>query len=996
MAKKTNTREIGFEVFIEEQLVGLHGYRVRSRDTDYNKARAMDGELVLEFIRTTQTDEWRALEGQYGDGVGDKFLDKLDAEIAERGLLSVMREGFKDHGVSVRVAFSQPQNSKNQETQRAYEGNILSVMRQVKYSEKNENSIDMVVFLNGLPIFTIELKNQLSGQSVIDGVRQYRSDRDQREKLLSFGRCFTHFAIDTEQVFMATKLEGLRTYFLPFNKGYKEGAGNPPVEKKYKTHYMWEDVLSKESVLDLVANFIQKEIIPEVDERGRARKKEKLIFPRYHQRDAVRRLVADARDNGAGKNYLIQHSAGSGKSNTIAWVAHRLAELHNEKDAVVFDGVVVLTDRLVLDKQLSDTVESFAQVRGVVQHVESGKELQQALEAGKRIIVSTLFKFPVIVDTIDSLKDKRFAVIVDEAHSSQSGEAAADVRQVLSVDTAKDPLAEAEKIDKREEKAFKTSEDMLVARMRARKVRSPNVSFLAFTATPKQKTLELFGIEDPISGKFVPFSLYSMKQAIEEKFIVDVLRNYTTYERYFALLKKVEDDPEYDRAKTHRLLLSYVDKHTHAIDKKTEVIVEHFEEKVAREIAGKAKAMIVTKSRLHAVRFKVAFDRYLAKKGYSHRALVAFSGTVRDGGCEYTETQMNGVPEAQTAEEFKKDECRFLIVAEKFQTGFDQPLLAAMYVDKKLDGVHAVQTLSRLNRTHPDKGDVFVLDFVNPVEDIQKSFQPYYTTTILSEATDPNIIHNCERDVMQFKLFTRTEVEGFVEMYLSNSSPDKLNAALDAVVKRTETMLPDEMLDLKSKVGDFVRKYGFISQIVTFQDTDLERLFIFLKFLARKLPKIKDPLPYEVLEAVDMDTYKIAKQLEVSIKLESEEGVIDPIGKGPGGAGVVHEEPDPLSKIIREINERYGTNFSTDDKVILNSLSERLLKNEDLEGSIKHNSPDAAKVKFDKLFQDELVGMLNSHFDLYKKLDENPELRKFVNERVFEYVSKKVATTSRR
>jgi type I restriction enzyme R subunit len=978
----TNTREIGFEEFIEAQLAKLHGYRVRVA-SQYDKALALDSELVLEFVRTTQAEEWQKLVEQYGTEAEEQFLARLDAEIAERGVLNVFREGVRDRDASMRLAFWKPESGMNEESIRDYEGNILSVMRQVKYSDKNENSIDTVLFLNGLPIFTVEFKNQLTGQTAKDAIRQYQTDRDPKEKLLTFKRCLTHFAVDTEQVFMTTQLKGLTTRFLPLNRGDKNSSGNPVVEGKYKTHYLWEEIWSRDSVLDLLAHFVHVQVMEIEDAKGKKKKVEALLFPRYHQLDTVRRIIADARERGAGTNYLIQHSAGSGKSNTIAWVAHRLSELHNAEDASVFDTVVVITDRRVLDRQLSETVESFSQVRGVVKHVESSTELREALENGVKIITSTLQKFPVIVDTIEVIKGKKFAVIVDEAHSSQSGESAADLRQVLTLDEAK---AAAEQ----EEKAFKTTEDFLIERMKARKVKAPNMSFLAFTATPKQKTLELFGVEDVLTGKFSPFSLYSMKQAIEEGFILDVLKNYTTYQAYFELLKKIEDDPEYNKKKAQRLLIGYVEQHEHAIDTKVKIMVEHFEEKIADDIFGQAKTMVVTKSRLHAVKYKLAFDKYLSERGYPHKALVAFSGTVRDGKLDYTEAQMNGgIPEKQTAEEFKKDEYRFLIVAEKFQTGFDQPMLEAMYVDKKLSGVNAVQTLSRLNRMAPGKANTFVLDFVNTTEDIKDAFQPYYTTTVLSEGTDPNILNDLERDVLQFKLFALHEVDGFVEDYISGKSPDVLNAALDVIVERYLELLDEEKEDFKSKSQDYIRKYGFISQIVTFEDPRLEKLFIFLKFLVRKLPARKEPLPYEVLEAVDMDSYKVDKKVETNIGLENVEGTIDPIGLGGDGFGV-QEEIDPLSKIIKDINDRFGTTFSSEDKVILNTLSQRLLSNEALEGSIKNNNRNAAKIKFDSLFSDELVTMLNSHFDLYKKLDENPELKSYVNDRIFDFVHRKV------
>lgn len=985
---KTNTKESGFEEFIEQELVSLHKFRSRT-NAEYNKVLCMDTELLLEFIQNTQKKNWDKLVEQYGDEVHRRFLERVDEEIASRGTLNVLRDGVTDRGVRVRLAYFQPENTKNPETIDDYKGNILSVIRQVKYSLRNENSIDMVIFVNGLPIFTIEVKNQFTGQNVIHAISQYRTDRDQKEKLLAFKHCLTHFALDTEQVYMTTRLTGLTTQFLPFNKGNRGSSGNPEAPQGiYKTHYLWEEIWSKDSVFDLIGNFIQEVIEEREDKNGRKRKEEKIIFPRYHQLQTVRRIVADAKLHGAGKNYLIQHSAGSGKSNTIAWIAHRLAELHNEEGHNIFDGIIVVTDRRILDRALFDTVKSFSHVTGLVKHIENGgKELRESLESGVKIITTTLQKFPVIVDTIENIEGRKFAVIIDEAHSSQSGESAADLRQVLTLD-------EAEKEAEIEEKAFKTVEDQLIERMKARKVASPNLSFFAFTATPKLKTLELFGTQDVITKKFNAFSLYTMKQAIEEKFILDVLKNYTTYETYFGLLKKVEEDPEFDKKKAQRLMIGYVERHEHAIHKKVSIMVEHFEEKISSLIEGRAKAMIVTKSRLHAVRYKLAIDKYMNEKGYKHKALVAFSGTVKDidTKMEYTEIQMNGVSEKHTAEEFKKDEYRFLIAAEKFQTGFDQPLLAVMYVDKKLGGVNAVQTLSRLNRTTYGKENTFVLDFVNHTDEIKDAFQPYYTTTVLSEATNPNILHDLERDVRGYKFFTEYEVNGFIEDYFSGASPDILNNAIDTVVIRihNENLTKEEFESFKSVVLDYLKKYAFISQIVTFDDPHLEKLYIFLKYLIRKLPKRENPLPYEVLEAINMESYRVEKKTDSNLQLENQEGVIEPMGSGKTKAPL-EDETDALSIIIKEINERYGTSFNDGDRVILNDLSKRLLDNETLNGAVKNNSKDSAKLKFDQLFQDELVGVLDQHFSLYQKLDQSPELKKFVQDRVFEFVVRRMS-----
>lgn len=984
--KKTNTKELGFEEFIEGELIKLHEYRSRVASS-YDKELCMDKELLLEFVQESQPNSWKKLVEQYGEqNIKERFFNRLDSEISSRGLLSVFREGIVDRGVTFKLAFWKPQNTLNPDAWADYQNNIFSVIRQVKYSLKNENSIDVVIFLNGLPIFTVELKNQLTGQTVKNAIQQYKTDRDRREKLLIFKRCFTHFALDTELVFITTELKGLATRFLPFNKGDKNSSGNPVVVGKYKTHYLWENIFAKDSVLDLIGNFLHLQVDEIEDLSGRKKKEEKLLFPRYHQLDTVRRIVEDVKNSGSGKNYLIQHSAGSGKSNTIAWVTHRLSELHNDKNEKILDAVIVVTDRRILDKQLSETVESFSQVRGVVKHVESSAELREALEQGIKVITSTLQKFPVIADEIESTIGKKFAVIIDEAHSSQSGESAADLRQVLTLD-------EAEREAEKQEKVFKTTEDLILDRMRSRKVKTPNISFFAFTATPKQKTLELFGVEDVATGKFYPFSLYSMRQAIEEGFILDVLASYTPYQTFFELLKKIQDDPEFDKKKAQRLLIGYVEKHEHAIDKKTQIMVEHFVEKIVRNIGGKAKAMIVTKSRLHAVKYKQTFDKYLREKGYQYKALVAFSGSVKDeAGYEYTEQRMNGgISESQTAEEFKKDEFKFLIAAEKFQTGFDQPLLQVMYVDKKLGGVNAVQTLSRLNRIYPGKLNTFVLDFVNDTDDIKEAFQPYYTTTILSQATDPNILHDLERDVWQFKLFAQYELDGFIEQYFSNATPAVLNAVLDEIVIGYDGLLAEEQHDFKTKSQDYIRKYAFVSQIVPFSDVKLEKLYIFLKFLVRKLPVLVDPLPYEILDAVNMDSYKIQKKSEQKIILENEEGVIEPMGAGDGSS-VVNEEIDPLSKIIKDINDRFGTAFNSEDKVILNTLSQKLFKNQILEGSIKNNSKNAAKIKFDEIFDEELITMLNSHFDLYKKLDENPELKTYINSRIFDMIVKRTVS----
>ena len=657
----TDLSEKGFETFIEGYLLAHAGYRKRVA-SQYDRGLCMDAEVLMEFITSTQAKQWDKLVSQYGaEKARERLLHRISDEIKERGLLDVLRNGVKDSGASFLLAYFPPNTDFNPESTTLYRSNIFSVVCQLKYSTRNENSIDMVLFLNGLPITTVELKNQLTGQSVEHGIRQYRMDRDPRESLLSFGRCLVHFTVDTEQVYMTTALQGAKTYFLPFNRGNNGSAGNPPMANTYKTAYMWEDIWQTDTLLELIGRFIclQKE-----------GKTERLIFPRYHQLDAVRSLIADARKHGSGRNYLIQHSAGSGKSNTIAWTAHRLADLHNDTNEKVFDSVIIITDRRVLDKQLRDTVSQFEQVRGVVKPITEGSaELKTALENGEKIIITTLQKFPFIVESMGAIPGRRFAVIIDEAHSSQTGESSRAMSDVLSVESSDDEetlLEKASHADMAKEEE-EDGEDWLVRQMKSRSRKSPNVSYLAFTATPKSKTLELFGSRG-FDGQFHPFSVYSMRQAIEEGFIIDVLASYTTYKMYFSLLKAVENDPQYSKSLATRVLVGAVDKSEHAIGKKVDIIVEHFMKHIKQEIDGRAKAMIVTKSRLHAVRFKIVMDRYLQEKGHTFQTLVAFSGTVRDGGKDYTEASMNGIPEAQTKEQFKKDDYKFLIVAEKYQT----------------------------------------------------------------------------------------------------------------------------------------------------------------------------------------------------------------------------------------------------------------------------------------------------------------------------------------
>jgi type I restriction enzyme R subunit len=951
----------------------LSGGYHRREPTDYDKELCLIPKDVVGFISATQPKEWQKMLAQHGAEAKPTLLKRLASEILKHGTLHVLRKGIKANGCKFQLVFFRPSSGLNDSARKLYLGNQFSVVRQLKYSQRNENSLDVAIFLNGLPLFTAELKNPFKGQTVQDGVKQYRLDRDPKELLFQFGRCLAHFAVDPSLVYVTTELRGSKTSFLPFNQGRDLGAGNPPSWKGFATAYLWEQVWARDSVLNLLQHFIH--IVEIEDDKGNKTGERKLLFPRHHQLDCVRRLVADARGRGVSQCYLVQHSAGSGKSNTIAWLAHQLSVLHDAKDERVFDSIIVITDRRVLDRQLQRTVRQFEQTLGVVEHIErTSRQLKQALEDGKTIIVTTLQKFPVIADEMVALKGKRFAVIIDEAHSSQSGESTKSLKTVLAADS----LAEAEKQDAVQGDDL---EDRIVAEMRHRG-RSPNVSYFAFTATPKNKTLELFGRKRP-DGRFEPFSLYSMRQAIEEKFILDVLENYTTYQSYWALLKKVKDDPKYDREKAQYLLTSFVGLSPHAIEKKVAIVVEHLRGYVVHRIGGKAKAMLVTRSRLHAVRYKRAVDAYLKAKGYPFKALVAFSGTVRDGGEDYTEPGMNtlsvekSVPETATAETFKQDEFRLLIVANKFQTGFDQPLLHTMYVDKKLGGVNAVQTLSRLNRIcPPDKEETMVLDFANEAEEIQGAFQPYYERTLLTEATDPNLLYDLQTRLDGFALFTGAEVGKFADVYFDpRGTQDKLQAALAPVVDRYKAAPLDAQSAFRGCLVDYVRLYAFLSQVITFTDVDLEKLFVFAKLLWRLLPVNRDPLPVEVQQNIDLDAFRLRKTGTTKIKLKRGTEPLDPM-KPKDEGGIRPEDIEPLSQIIRELNERFGTDSTEADKVFIRQLEQRIAADPALEASIKVNPPEDARLTFDQLVHDELQDMMTANFKFYKQLTDNGEFAK--------------------
>ncbi|MGH7647742.1 MAG: RNA-binding domain-containing protein [Gemmatimonadaceae bacterium] len=916
----------------------------------------------------TQPKEWQRLTQHHGPTVKEQFLKRLTAEIERRGTLEVLRHGIKDSGCKFRLAYFRPASGLNDETRRLHAANLFSVVRQLRYSSKNENCLDLVLFLNGIPVFTAELKNPLTGQDVEDAMRQYKTDRDPREPLLAYGRCLAHFAVDPNLVYVATHLAGPNTRFLPFNQGKFGGAGNPPVSPTrsgYATSYLWEETWARDSVLDLIRQFIHE--VEEEDERGRKTGKRFLIFPRYHQLDCVRKLVTDSRSYGAGRRYLIQHSAGSGKSFTIAWLGHQLATLHDASDQRVFDSIVVVTDRRVLDRQLQTTMHQFEQTLGVVENIDStSRQLKEALESGKTIIVTTIQKFPVIANEIGQLPGKRFAVIVDEAHSSQSGERTKPLKAILA---ARD-LAEAERDDSEGEASGDDVDNMALAEA-VKRGHIPNLSLFAFTATPKPKTLELFGVRRN-DGKFGPFHVYSMRQAIEEGFILDVLANYSTYKAYWRLLKKVEGDPRYDRKKAEYLLKSFVELHPHAIAEKVRICAEHFAAQAQSEIGGKAKAMIVTRSRLHAVRYRIALEGFLAERGYPFKALVAFSGTVQDGGRSFTESGMNGFPEVQTAKAFERPEYRFLIVANKFQTGFDQPLLHTMYVDKRLGGVNAVQTLSRLNRTlHPVKTGTMVLDFANEAEDIKAAFEPYYEATLLSEATDPSLLYEAQHRLAKYPVYTETDIDHFAKVYYdAKAGQDQVYKAIANVVDRFEALEEDHKQEFIGGLTDYIRLYAFLAQVATFADADLEKLYIFARHLRRLVSAGRAELPLEVQQNIDMESYRIERTSNAAITLARRPGNLRPIAtrdvRNSAQGGV-----EPLSRIIAELNERFGLKLGQEHRVTLGHMMEKLDDDAALDAAARVNTRENVRLTFDQKVEHVIQEIVDSNFELYKRVTDD-------------------------
>jgi type I restriction enzyme R subunit len=988
----TRHTETAFETVIEAHLLA-HGYSPLARD-GFDRERAIFPETVLAFIRETQPSEWAKLETLHGAKTSEQVLGDLCKWMDANGSLATLRHGFKCYGRTLRVAYFKAAHELNPELEARYAANRLASTRQLRFSPRSEKSLDVTLSLNGIPVATVELKNPLTGQTVDDALRQYRRDRDPREPIFEFKRrTLVHFAADTEAVRMTTRLAGNATHFLPFDKGREGGAGNPPdpAGRAYRTAYLWEEVLQRDSLLDILARFLHLQVDEKRDDQGRKVKVESMIFPRYHQLDAVRRLVDVARAEGVGHNYLVEHSAGSGKSNTIGWLAHRLASLHDAGNHRVFDSVIVVTDRVVLDQQLQDTIYQFEHKRGVVQQIdERSRQLAEALENAVPIIITTLQKFPFVSRQLlklaeergeqgtGTLATRRCAVIVDEAHSSQGGETATDLKEVLGGEELREEARKRAVEEGRED-----LEELF--RSMAKRGRQTNLSFFAFTATPKHKTLAVFGR----GGE--PIHRYTMRQAIEEGFILDVLKYYTTYATYYKLIKACEDDPSVERKQAARALARFLRLHPHNIAQKTEVMVEHFQAVTRHKIGGRAKAMVVTGSRLEAVRYKQSFDRYIKEKGYAIKALVAFSGTVQDDklpDVAYTEEKMNlGVREKELPEKFATQEYQVLLVAEKYQTGFDQPLLHTMYVDKRLAGIQAVQTLSRLNRTHPLKEDTFVLDFVNDREEIREAFKVYYEGAGMGEEVDPARMYAIKGELDASGIYLAEEVERFCAVYFkpkqrqSAQDHQTMNAALDPAVSRFSVLQREKEAEAelwRGNVQAFRNLYGFLSQVIPYQDSDLERLYVFLRHLAAKLPRRRGGPAYQFDDDVRLEYYRLQKISEGSISLEQgEAGLLH--GPKEVGSGFVREGAVSLSQLIDLVNERFGTDFNQADQLFFDQIVEAAVTDDGLRQAAAVNPEDKFELVFKNLLERLFVERMDQNEEIFVRYMNDATFREIVS-----------------
>ena len=978
--------EAGFETHISTWLVEHGGYRAvkvanpKEPTPHFDAVAGIDTAELFAFIGETQAEEWEQLVLVHGgrDAAQRQFVKRLAQELDAHGTVHVLRRGVTDHGTHLELAFFRPANALTPAAVERYRANRLTVTRQLPYAAGSTKSLDLCLFVNGLPVATAELKNGMTGQTVEQAKHQYRTDRDDPANPLLNRRAVVHFAVDTEQVAMTTRLNGADTRFLPFNRGSGGGAGNPAHPTGHRTAYLWEQVWSRDAWLDLLARFVHVE----KPAKG-AKVPGNVIFPRYHQWEAVLSLEAAAREEGPGHDYLVEHSAGSGKSNTIAWLAHRLSSLHDANDTKVFHKVVVITDRRVLDSQLQDTIYQFDHVHGVVQKIdESSAQLADAL-AGQsaRIIITTLQKFPVVLKSGAELPDRTYAVIVDEAHSSQSGESAKDLKLVLSGASPEQELTAAEVEDAGFVAEPVNEAEEALARAAGARGRQPNLSFFAFTATPKGRTLELFGRKDPDTGRYEAFSLYSMRQAIEEGFILDVLANYVTYATYWNITKSIEDDPAYASTKAKAAIARFVSLHEHNLAQKAEVIIEHFRQHIAHRVGGRAKAMVVTSSRLHAVRYHQALKSYVNEHGYDIGVLVAFSGTVDDGG-PLTEANLNGFPESQTANELDTDAYQVLVVAEKYQTGFDQPLLCAMYVDKTLTGLATVQTLSRLNRTHPDKrqDDVFVLDFRNDADDIRTAFEPWYGKTI-APPTDPNLLYDTRHALDPFGVLWPDEVETAVALLLGPDTPSqhqRFDSAMQPAIDRFWALDDDEQEAFRDAANRFVRMYAFLAQVVTFTDVKLERDYLFVKALTNFI-KGDSGGALDLGTAVELSHLRIEEKSKGSLSLTATDGEVSTIFSGTGKVSTPAEEP--LSQIIDQLNQRFGTSWLPQDVVaFFGTITDKLAERADVQQAAAANSPENFNLVAEGQVQSGVIEQLGISEEMAFSYLEDPELRTAVLE----------------
>jgi type I restriction enzyme R subunit len=979
---------------ITSHLVAHRGYRVCKLGTDAEWRSEFDANLGLDtrelfaFIEETQRMQWESLVKAHGGDdalVRQRFVQRLAQQIDERGTVDVLRHGIRDQNVEIRLSYRKPAFGVAPELVADYDANRLTVTRQLPFDPESSKTLDLCLFLNGIPLATAEVKNHLTGQNVEHAIRQYREDRDPKNVTLA-RRALVHFAVDPDSVAMTTKLEGKSTRFLPFNLGHNYGKGNPPNPDGHKTSYLWERVWAKDAWLDIIHRFIHVER-PEKGSIAARRAAERVIFPRYHQWDAVRLLEADAAANGAGHSYLIQHSAGSGKSNTIAWTAHRLSTLHTAEDRKVFDKVIVITDRVILDRQLQDTIFQFEHARGVVVKIdEDSGQLAEALKGEQaRIIITTLQKFPFVIGKIGEVPARNYAVVIDEAHSSQTGEAAKDLRLALGAGEEIELTAAETEDAGLLSAAIDPVEEALARSVGARSGRQSNLSYFAFTATPKGRTLEMFGRLNPQTGKHEPFHLYSMRQAIEEGFIMNVLANYTTYKTFWKIEKKTEEDPEYDAKKARRAIARFVSLHPHQLAQKAEIIVEHFREHTAKEMRGLAKAMVVTSSRLHAVRYKQNIDKYVAGKGYTEiKTLVAFSGKIDDGtGQPLTETNMNGFPESRTAEEFGTPDYGVLIVAEKFQTGFDQPLLHTMYVDKPLVGLAAVQTLSRLNRIHPLKESTFVLDFRNDTEDIVDAFEEFHGCTV-APPTDPNILWDTRRLLDDFDVLRAEEVEAAMPALLGAGATDEKRsaeayAAIGPAKARFEEMGDEQRLEFRDALTRFVRTYSFVSQIAAFTDPSLERDYVFCRALSLYL---RDTTAVERLDlGSEVELTHLRHQMTFSgtLALTAEIGEVRSFfGEGKGSQQELDLEH--LSSIVEVLNERFGTDLTDVDKLLLDQFEESWVADGELADQARNNSIENFGLVFGRKFLQTIVTRVDANDEIYKKILDDDDFRATVGE----------------